>query len=54
MKSKYVMQSEGMTSKVAFKVQKREVLRAKGKKIKNALNMLIQVLEESRRIWDVF
>ena len=29
-------------------------MRAEGKKIKDALNMLIQVLEESIRIWDVF
>ena len=43
-----------MTSKVAVKVPKRQVLRAEGKKIKDALNMLIQVLKKSRRIWDVF
>ena len=30
------MQSQGMTSKVAVKVPKRNVLRAKGKKLKNA------------------
>ena len=48
------MQSQNMTSKIAIKVQKRQVLRVEGKKIKDALNMLIQVLEESRRIWDVF
>ena len=48
------MRSQGMTSKVAVKVPKRQVLRIEGKKIKDALNMLIQVLEESRRIWDVF
>ena len=48
------MQSQGMTSKVAVKAQKRQVLRAEGKNIKDALNMLIQVLEESRCIWDVF
>ena len=48
------MQSQGMTSKVAVKVPKRKVLRAQGKKIKKAFNMLIQVLEESKRIWDVF
>ena len=47
------MQSQGMTSKVAVKVPKRKVLRVEGKKIKNAPNMLIQVLEESRRILDV-
>ena len=38
------MQSQGTASKVAIKVQ---VFRAEGKKIKNALNMLIRVLEES-------
>ena len=48
------MQSQDTTSKAAVKVPKRQVLRAKRKKIKDALNMLIQVLEESRRIWDVF
>ena len=48
------MQSQDMTSKIAIKVQKRQVLRVEGKKIKDALNMLIQVLEESRRIWDIF
>ena len=50
----YLMQSEGMTFKTTVKVPKREVLRAEGKKIKDALNKLIQVLEESRCIWDVF
>ena len=39
------MQSKGMTVKVAVKVPKRQVLRVGGKKIKDALNMLIQVLE---------
>ena len=48
------MQSQGVTSKTTVKVPKRQVLRAKGKKIKDALNMLIQVLDESRHIWDVF
>ena len=48
------MQSLDMTSKIAIKVQKRQVLKVEGKKIKDALNMLIQVLKESRRIWDVF
>ena len=48
------MQSQSITSKVVIKVQKRHVLRVEGKKIKDALNMLIQVLEESSRIWDVF
>ena len=38
------MQSQGMTSKVAVKVPKSQVLRAEGKKIKDELNMLIQVL----------
>ena len=42
------MKSQRMTSKVAVKIQKRQVLKAEGKKIKDALNMLIQVLEESR------
>ena len=41
------MQSQGMPSKVAVKVSKRQVLRAEGKNIKDALNMLIQVVEES-------
>ena len=45
-----LMQSQGMTSKVAIKVPKRQVLRVEGKKIKVALNMLIQVLEEYRCI----
>ena len=49
-----MMQSQDMTSKVAVKVPKRQVLRVEGKKIKDALNVLIQVLEESRHIWDVF
>ena len=44
------MQSQGTTSKVVVKVPKRLVLRAEGKKIKDTLNMLIQVLQESRRI----
>ena len=44
------MQSQDITSKTTVKVPKRQVLRAEGKKIKNALNMLIQALEESRRI----
>ena len=44
------MKSRCMTSKVAVKVKKRQVLKAEGKKIKDALNMLIQVLEESRCI----
>ena len=48
------MQSQDRTSKTTVKVPKRKVLRAKGKKIKEALNMLIQVLEESRHIWDAF
>ena len=39
-----IKQSQGTTSKVAIKVQ---VFRAEGKKIKNVLNMLIRVLEES-------
>ena len=48
------MQSQGMTSKVLVKVPKRQILRVEGKKIKDALNMLIQIVEESRPIWDVF
>ena len=47
------MQSQGMTSKVAIKVPEKQVLRVERKKIKDAFNMLIQVLEESRRISDV-
>ena len=53
-KTVHVTQSQGMTSKVVVKVLKRQVLRVEGKKIKEALNMLIQVLEEYRHIWDVF
>ena len=48
-----LMQSQETTSKVVVKVLKMQVLRAQGKKIKNELNMLIRVLEESRHIWDV-
>ena len=48
------MQSQGTTSKAKVKVPKRQVLRAEGKKIKDALDMLIRVLDESRRILDVF
>ena len=47
-------QSQGMTSKVVVKVPKRQVLRIEEKKIKDVLNMLIQVLKESSCIWDVF
>ena len=54
LKRRRVKQSQGMTSKVIVKVPKRQVLRVEGKKIKDALNMLIQVLGESSRIWDVF
>ena len=45
-----MMQSQDMTSKVVVKVQKIQVLRAEGKNIKDALNTLIQVLDESRHI----
>ena len=44
------MQSQDKTSKAAVKVPKWQVLRTKGKKIKDALNLLIQVLEESRHV----
>ena len=44
------MQSQGMTSKVVVKVPKRQVLRVEGRKIKDAFNVLIQVLEESKHI----
>ena len=44
------MQSQGTTSKLVVKVPKRQVLTAQGKKIKDALNMLIGVLKESRGI----
>ena len=44
------MQSQDMTSKTTIKVPKRQFLRAEGNKIKDALNTLIRVLEESRRI----
>ena len=40
-------QSKGMTSKVVVKVLKRQVLRVEEKKIKDVLNMLIQVLSFS-------
>ena len=49
-----MIQSQGMTFKVAVKVPKMQVLIAEGKKIKNAVNILIQVLEESSCIWDFF
>ena len=49
-----MMQSQDMTTKVAVKVLKIQVLRAEGKNIKDALNTLIQVLDESKHIWDVF
>ena len=49
-----MMQSQGMNYKIVVKVSKRQVSKVEGKKINDALNMLIQVLEESRRIWDVF
>ena len=39
------MQSQGMTSKTVVKVLKRQVLREERKKIKDALNKIIQVLE---------
>ena len=48
------MQNQGMTYKTTIKVSKRQDLRVEGKKIKSAFNMLIQVLEESSRIWKVF
>ena len=38
------MQSKDMVSKVVVKVPKRQVLKEKGNKIKDAPNMLIQVL----------
>ena len=47
------MQSQCTTSMAIVKVSKMQVLRAEGKKINDALNMLIRVLKESRRIWDV-
>ena len=49
-----MMQNKGMTYKIAIKVPKRKVLRVEGNNIKDALNMLIQVPEKSKRIWDVF
>ena len=49
-----MMQSQGATSKVALKVPKKQVLRAKGKKIKDTLNTLIRVLEEFKRTLNVF
>ena len=48
------MQSQDTTSKATVEVPKRQVLRARGNKIKDAFNMLIRVIEESRHIWDVF
>ena len=49
-----MMQSQGATSKAALKVPEKEVLRAERKKIKDTLNMLIRVLEESKRTLNVF
>ena len=49
-----IMQSQDTTCKTTVKVPKRQVLGAQEKKIKDTFNMLIRVLEESRRIWDVF
>ena len=43
-----------MASKVAVKIPKMQVLRAKGKKIKDTLNMLIRVLEKSTRYFGCF
>ena len=43
------MQNQGTTSKAAIKVPKRQILRVQGK-IKDTLNMLIRVLEESMHI----
>ena len=54
MSRRRVMQSQCTTSKIAIKIPKRLVLRVEGKKIKDVLNMLIQVLEESKCIWDAF
>ena len=48
-----VMQSQDTTSKVVVKVLKIQVLRLQRKKIGDAFNSLIPVLEESRHIWDV-
>ena len=49
-----VMQIQGKTSNATVNVPKSQVLRAKGKKINDTLNILFRVLEASRRIWDVF
>ena len=48
------MQNQGITSKVTVKVPKKQGFRAQGKKITETLNMIIQVLEESRHIRDIF
>lgn len=52
LKSSLMMQNQGTTSTDAIKVPNRNVLRAQEKKIKDTLNMLIQVIEESRHIWE--
>ena len=44
------MKSQDKTFKVVVKVPKRQVLRTQGKKINDVFSLLIQVLEESRRI----
>ena len=48
------MQNQGTNSKDAFKVPIRQVKREQGKKIKDAINEAIQVLEESRCIRVIF
>ena len=48
------MQSQDMASKVAVKVKKKTGFESRRKKIKDSFNILIQDLEESRRIWNVF
>ena len=48
------MQSQGTTSKAALKVQKMQVLRVEGKKIKDVLNTLIRFLEDCKCTRNVF
>ena len=45
-----MIQNQGTTFKAVVKVPKWQVFGAQGKKIKDALNMLIRIPDESRRI----
>lgn len=44
------MQNQDMTFKDAIKVPIRQVIRARAKKIADAVNILIQVIEESEHM----